>query len=154
MHSSEFMGVSHVLLRVALRASEAESAFNLQSPYSTPDLGVSKNQGNRIWIQKNMIPFARTPRFDLQLVETAIYVSLHSGSHSQLSIFPKAMVAAPKRPHKDLTFGFQGPIKGGYQKSWFVGSLCLCGLLGPISQVASQPARRIAQPGPVASRRL
>ena len=39
----------------------------------------------------------------------------------------------PKRPHehKDLTFWFQGPIYGGYQKPWFVGSLCLCGLLGP-----------------------
>ena len=39
----------------------------------------------------------------------------------------------PKRPHKhkDLTFWFQGPIQGGYQKQWFVGSLCLCGLLRP-----------------------
>ena len=28
---------------------------------------------------------------------------------------------------------FQGPIQGGYQNSWLVGSLCLCGLLGPNS---------------------
>ena len=32
---------------------------------------------------------------------------------------------------KDLTLWFQGPIFGGYQKSRFVGSLCLCGLWGP-----------------------
>ena len=42
----------------------------------------------------------------------------------------------PKRPskHKDLTFCSQGPRQGGgYQKSWFVGSLCLCGFLwGPL----------------------
>ena len=37
----------------------------------------------------------------------------------------------PKRPdkRKDLTYWFQGPISGGHQKSWFVGSLCSFSIL-------------------------
>ena len=44
--------------------------------------------------------------------------------------------------------------EGGYQKSWFVGSLCLCGLLGPYAlrllqdrlQTLAQPRRELLAP--------
>ena len=32
--------------------------------------------------------------------------------------------------HKDLTSLCEGPLQRGFQKQWFVGSLCLCGLVG------------------------
>ena len=40
---------------------------------------------------------------------------------------PAGRFRGPQRPpkHKDLTVWFQGPIYGGYRKSWFVGALCL-----------------------------
>ena len=68
--------------------------------------GVSKNKGRLICTQNNTQgPHNRTP---------PIYI-------------PKDHVDKSK----DLTFCFQGPIFGGYQKSWLVGSLCLCDLLWP-----------------------
>ena len=47
--------------------------------------------------------------------------------------------------HKDLTFWFWGPIQeGGFQKFWFVGSSCLCGIFVPYHlrlSVAVAPGR-------------
>ena len=42
-------------------------------------------------------------------------------------------LSGTKRPHKhkDPTLWFHGPMQGGNQNSWFVGSLRVCGLLGP-----------------------
>ena len=53
--------------------------------------------------------------------------------HVLWDLLRERLFLRPKRPHrhKDLTFWFQGPISAGCQKSWLLGSLCLCGLLGP-----------------------
>ena len=46
----------------------------------------------------------------------------------------ESTVARGPRGHidQDPTFWFNAPRQGRYHKPWFVGSLCLCGLLGPL----------------------
>ena len=57
-----------------------------------------------------------------------------------------AKLRAQSLKHKNLTFWFQGPTQRGYQKSWFVTSLCLCGLLGPYKWNAHPAAWLSRQP--------
>ena len=44
---------------------------------------------------------------------------------------PEGIGALKTIKRKDLTLWLQDPIEGGYDKSCFVGSQCLCGFLGP-----------------------
>ena len=45
-------------------------------------------------------------------------------------MFPIFLGGPQDHIDKDLTFWFQGTLSGGYQKSWSVGSLRFCGLVG------------------------